>query len=441
MAIFGGNGEAQRNRRLQLLMRALHYRNYRLFFMGQSISLVGTWMQQVAMSWLVYRLTGSAVLLGVIGFASQIPTFLIAPFAGVLADRWDRRKLVLATQACAMFQAALLAAFVLTGIIKVWHIMVLASFLGVISAFDIPVRHSFVVDMVEDKESLGNAIALNSSMFNGARLLGPSIAGLMIASLGEGVCFIVNAASYLAVIVAVSLMRVKPAQRRGNHRHVLLELREGVEYAYGFKPIRAILLLLGVLSLMGMPYSVLMPVFARELLHGGAHTYGFLMGATGLGALASTIFLASRKSVLGLGRLMWICSGVFACGVAAFALSRVLVVSLLFLCVSGFGMMTVVASANTVLQTIVDDDKRGRVMSFYTMAFMGTTPVGSLCAGFIADRIGAANTILIGAGACLAGGLYFARHLPEIREQVRPIYRRLGVLPDVSAGELIPPRR
>ncbi|UFS68794.1 MFS transporter [Geomonas sp. RF6] len=433
------NNGGDRIGRWQLLLRALRYRNYRLFFLGQSVSLVGTWMQQVAMSWLVYRLTGSAVLLGVIGFVGQLPTFLFAPFAGVLADRWDRRELVLCTQALAMLQAAILALIVVTGMVEVWHVIALASFLGVISAFDVPVRQSFVIDMVEDKESLGNAIALNSSMVNGARLIGPSVAGLLIASLGEGVCFILNAFSYLAVIVAVAAMRIRPAQPHGARKDLLRELKEGVEYAAGFKPIWAILLLIGVLSLMGMPYSVLMPVFAKDLLHGGAHTYGFLMGATGLGAFVSTIFLASRRSVLGLGRFMWSCACVFGIGVAAFAMSRSLILSLLCLLVAGFGVMTVIASGNTVLQTIVDDDKRGRVMSFYTMAFMGTTPFGSLFAGVVAGRIGATATLLIGAGACFVAGLLYARHLPAIREQVRPIYRRIGVIPEMTPTDLVTP--
>jgi MFS family permease len=420
--------------RLQLLLRALHYRNYRLFFIGQSVSLVGTWMQQVAMSWLVYRLTNSALLLGVVGFASQIPTFLIAPLAGVLADRWNRRHLLLATQAIAMLQAVALATLVLTGTIQVWQIMVLSALLGLVNAFDIPVRQSFVVDLVEKKEDLGNAIALNSSMVNSARLIGPSIAGLLVATVGEGVCFVINAASYLAVIAAIASMRVGPKEPPGEKKHLLKELQEGFAYAFGFKPIRAILTLLGLVSLMGMPYAVLMPVFAKDILHGEAHTFGFLMAASGVGALASTIYLASRTSVLGLGRVISAAGVVFGAGIAGFALCQSLVLSLVFLAFAGFGGMALIASSNTILQTIVDDDKRGRVMSFFTMSFMGATPIGSLLAGTAAHQVGVQNTLLAGGSACLVGGLLFARNLKSLRSFVRPIYTRMGIIPEVASG-------
>lgn len=420
--------------RLQQLLRALRSRNYRLFFAGQSISLVGTWMQQVAMSWLVYRLTGSALLLGVVGFASQIPSFLLAPVAGVLADRWERRRLLVCTQALAMLQAAVLAWFVLAGIVQVWQIVVLSFLLGVINAFDIPARQSFVVEMVEDREDLGNAIALNSSMVNAARLVGPSIAGLLVAAVGEGICFVLNAASYLAVIVALAAMRTGGRRPKREKRHILHELREGVSYAFGFAPIRSILLLTGLVSLMGMPYSVLMPVFARDILHGGAHTFGFLMAAAGSGALASTVYLASRKSVLGLGRIIALAAGLFGAGLIAFAFSSALVLSLLFLFLAGFGAMALVASSNTILQTIVDDDKRGRVMSLFTMAFIGMAPFGSFFVGAFADAIGARSTLLIGGVACLAGGALFARDLPKLREKIRPIYVKMGIIPEVATG-------
>lgn len=422
------DGAAQRaGTRLQLLLRALRYRNYRLFITGQSISMIGTWMQMVAMSWLVYRLTGSTSLLGVTGFVSHIPTFLLAPFAGVLADRWNRRRLLLCTQTLAMLQASALAWFVLNGTIQVWQIMALSFLLGIINAFDMPVRQSFVVELIENKEDMGNAIALNSSMITCARLIGPSVAGVLIATIGEGGCFIINSASYLAVIVAIAAMRLKPKEPRGQERHVLVELREGFRYTYGFAPIRSILFLMMLISFTGMPYVVLMPVFARDVLHGGAHTFGFLMAASGLGALVSTVSLASRKSVLGLGRIIAVAAGIFGIGVASFALSRVMVFSMIFLCLAGFGSMALIASSNTILQTIVDDDKRGRVMSFFTMSFMGTTPFGNLLAGIVADRIGSPNTLLLGGVACLAGGIFFARQLPSIREQVRPIYTRLGI--------------
>jgi MFS family permease len=416
------------------LLRALRSRNYRLFFAGQSVSLVGTWMQQVAMSWLVYRLTDSAFLLGVVGFAGQIPTFLLAPLAGVLADRWNRRRLLLFSQSLAMLQAILLAAFVLTGTIQVWHIVALSVLLGFINAFDIPVRQSFVFDLVEKKEDLGNAIALNSSMVNGARLIGPSLAGILIATLGETVCFAINAASYLAVIVAIGAIRLEPVIRRQNRKHIVHELYEGVAYAYGFAPIRAILLMLGVVSLLAMPYSVLMPIFAKEILHGGAHTFGFMMTAAGLGALASTLFLATRRSVVGLGRVIAVAAFLFGCGLIGFAISRIFLLSLFSLCLAGFGAMALIASSNTVVQTIVEDEMRGRVMSLFTMAFMGMTPLGSLIAGAAAERIGAPATLVAGGVACLIAGAVFARRLPALRQLTHPIYRRMGIIPEVATG-------
>jgi MFS family permease len=321
-----------------------------------------------------------------------------------------------------------LAYFVLSGTIQVWQVMTLAFLLGVINAFDIPVRQSFVVELVENREDLGNAIALNSSMVTSARLIGPSVAGVLIMYIGEGGCFIINSVSYLAVIIAIALMRLKPQKSRGEDRHVLLELRDGFRYAYGFAPIRSILLLMMLISFAGMPYAVLMPVFARNVLHGGAHTFGFLMGAAGCGALVSTIRLASRRSVLGLGRLISLSAGIFGIGIASFALSRNMALSMLFLALAGFGSMSVISSSNTILQTIVDDDKRGRVMSFFTMSFMGTTPFGNLAAGLLADKIGPQYTLLLGGAVCLAGGLAFARQLPSLREKVRPIYARLGIV-------------
>ncbi len=419
---------------LKFLLRALHSRNYRLFFIGQGTSLIGTWMQQVAVSWLVYRLTGSALLLGVTGFASQFPTFLMAPVAGVMVDRWNKQRLFLATQLCAMLQSVMLAGFVLTGTIQVWQIILFSTFLGVVNAFDIPVRQALVIDLVERKEELSNAIALNSSMFNAARLIGPSIAGVLVASFGEGVCFAINAASYLAVILAITAMRLTPPAKTGVRKHILHELREGFGYAYSFTPIRSLLILLALTCLMGMPYVVLLPIFAREILHGGAHTFGFLVAAVGIGALACTIYLASRRSVLGLDRIIAVSAGLFGVAVACFALSGTFFLSLAFLCLAGFASMAQIASSNTILQTVVDNDKRGRVMSFYTMAFMGSTPLGGLVAGIIATRIGARPTLIMGGLACLAGGIVFARHLPEFRRMVRPIYERLGVIPGVASS-------
>jgi MFS family permease len=420
--------QPQEQSRTRLFLRALRSRNYRLFVAGQGISLIGTWMQQVAMSWLVYRLTGSAMLLGIVGFTSQIPSFLLAPVAGVLADRWEKRRLLLATQSLALTQAALLAVIVLTGLVQIWHIVLLSLFLGIISAFDIPVRQSFVVQMVDSREDLSNAIALNSSMVHGARLIGPTIAGLLVASVGEGVCFAINSASYLAVITALAAMRITPQPPRLQRRHVLQELHEGVLYASGSKPILSIILLLGLISLVGMPYSVLIPVFAREVLHGNSHTYGFLMTATGSGAFAGAFYLASRKSVIGLGMVIVRAAIFFGTGIAVFAISNIFALSMLSLVLAGFGGMTLVASCNTILQTIVDEDKRGRVMSFFTMAFIGMAPFGSLIAGALAGRIGAKETVFIGGMCCLAGGMIFFRRLPLLRAIVRPIYIDKGII-------------
>lgn len=417
------------------LLRALRSRNFRLFVAGQSVSLVGTWMQSVAMSWLVYRLTGSAFLLGVVGFTSQVPTFLLAPVAGVLADRWNRRSLLIATQALAMLQAALLAAVVLAGIVQVWHIVLLSLLLGIVYAFDIPVRQSFVVEMVSDREDLGNAIALNSSMVQAARLIGPTIAGLLVASVGEGVCFILNSASYLAVLLALVAMKLGPGPHHGKRRrHVLHELREGFDYAFGFAPIRNILLLVAIVSLAGMPYTVLVPVFAKEILHGGVSIFGFLMTAAGCGAFIGTMYLAWRKTVLGLGRLIVLSGVLFAIGVGSFALSSDLHLSFASLVVAGFGAVILVASCNTILQTILEEDKRGRVMSFFTVAFLGVAPFGSFAVGALAGTVGPRGTLLIGAACCLSGSFVFARQLPRIRKLVRPIYVKMGIIPEIAEG-------
>jgi MFS family permease len=417
---------------LQLIFRALHHQNYRLFFGGQGISLIGTWMQQIAMSWLVYRMTQSAFLLGVVGFLGQIPAFLLSPFAGVLIDRWNRHRILVGTQSLAMMQAFILALLTLTGTIAIWHIIMLALFLGFVNAFDMPTRQAFVVEMVETGGDLGNAIALNSFLFNGARLLGPSIGGILISLLGEGICFLLNGISFIAVIAALLAMKMTKREMRSKSSNVLKGVKEGFSYAFGFPPIRSLLLLLGLVSLLGMPYIVLMPVFAKNILHGGPHTLGFLLGASGVGALVGAIYLASRKSVLGLGRLITIALNIFGIGLIAFSLSRTLSLSLLLLVFTGFGMMVQMASSNTVLQTIVEEDKRGRVMSLYTMAFMGMVPFGSLLAGSLASKIGAPGTIMISGVACILGSILFARKLPLLRGLVRPIYMRKGIIREES---------
>ncbi|MFA4947978.1 MAG: MFS transporter [Candidatus Krumholzibacteriia bacterium] len=413
--------------------RALGSRNYRLFFAGQGISLIGTWMQQIAMIWLVYRLTHSAFLLGVVGFAGQIPTFLFAPFTGVLADRWNRHRTIVVTQTLALLQAATLAILVLTGTAQVWHLVALAVILGTINALDMPVRQSFIVQMIERKEDLGNAIALNSTMVTATRLLGPSIAGILIGAFGEGICFLVNAISYVAVIAALLAMRVAPPPARPANGRMIDGLKAGFAYVAGFAPVRDILLLLAFISLMGMPYYILMPVFAKDVLGGGAHTLGFLMGASGLGALVGTIYLATRKSIRGFGRIISAAATVFGVGLIAFSLSHVVWLSMILVFVAGLGMMAQMACSNTIIQTIVDDDKRGRVMSLFTMAFIGMAPFGSLFAGALASRIGAPNTLAIGGGFCVAGGIVFASRLKAMREVLHPIYRKMGIMPEISS--------
>lgn len=391
-------------------------------------------MQRIALAWLVYRLTNSAFLLGAVGFAGQIPTFILAPVAGVFADRWNRRKVLIVTQSLAMTQALILSALVLTGTLVIWHIFVLSMFLGVVNAWDTPVRQAFMVEMVEKKEDLSNAIALNSSMVNSARLLGPSLAGILIATVGEGMCFLLNCISYLAVIAALAAMKIAPRDSARKRSGVWSGLTEGFTYAFGFAPMRSVLLLLALVSLMGMPYTVLMPVFAKDILHGGPHTLGFLMGASGVGALGGAVYLASRKSVLGLGKIIPLAAGLFGLGLIAFSRSHLLPLSMLLMLAAGFGMIVEMAASNTVLQTIVDDDKRGRIMSFFTMAFMGMTPFGSLLSGFLAGIIGAQNTLLLGGAACLIGAAVFAGKLPELRKLVRPIYVQKGIVSEIATG-------
>lgn len=412
------------------LLRALRHRNYRLFFGGQSVSLIGTWITRVATSWLVYRLTGSALLLGVVGFCGQIPTLVLSPVAGVLVDRHDRHRILIITQVLSALQSLALALLALPGIITVREILFLQVVQGVINAFDTPVRQSFIVDMIEDRSDLPNAIALNSSMVNGSRIIGPSIGGVIIAAVGEGWCFMIDAISYLAVIASLIAMHVAKRPPREQDSRVVEELRAGFVYVAQSVPMRSALLLLALVSTMGMPYTVLMPAIASSVLHGGAHTLGFLMTASGLGALAGALYLASRTSVLGLGRAMVLATIAFGIGLVGFSLSRLVWVSLLLLPIVGGGMMVETASTNTILQTIVEERMRGRVMSFYTMAFLGTAPLGSLLAGVAADRIGAPRTILMGGIACIAAGLWFATRLPSIRTLLRPIYVQKGILPN-----------
>ncbi|MGB0006600.1 MAG: MFS transporter [Candidatus Sulfotelmatobacter sp.] len=408
--------------------RALRHRNFKLFFAGQSISLIGTWMTRVATSWLVYRLTGSALLLGVVGFAGQIPTFLLAPFAGVLVDRLNRRKMLVWTQALAGLQSLALAGLTLAKMITIHEIIWLSVLQGLINAFDMPGRQAFLIQMVEDKEDLGNAIALNSSMVNVARLIGPALAGFVIAGVGEGYCFLIDGISYLAVIASLLMMRVNIAQARRAATSMLEQLKEGWTYVREFPPIRTILLLFALISLMGMPFMVLMPIFASDVLHGGPHTLGFLLGASGVGALISAISLALRRTVRGLTTMIQISAALFGVGLICFGLSRIFLLSMLLMVVVGFGMMQGLAASNTVIQTLVPEDKRGRVMSYYTMAFVGMAPFGSLLAGGLAHRLGAPHAVMITGAFCLAGSVWFTTQLKSIRKIMRPIYVEMGII-------------
>jgi MFS family permease len=421
--------------RIAFMLRAFAYPNYRLFFGGQLVSVIGSWISMTATSWLVYRLTGSAMALGVVGFAGQFPGFIMGPFAGAYLDRWDRHRVLVITQTISMCQSFALAFLTFTGHVNVPAVIALNAVQGLVNAFDMPARQAFLTTIITDREDLANAIALNSSMFNAARLIGPSIAGVMIAVAGEGWCFFVDGVSYFAVIIAlVSMKNVRRTATLGAHAGIVEHLLEGWRYVFGFRPIRSLMLQLAWLCLVAMPFSVLMPVFADEILGGGARTLGFLMAASGLGALSGALWLTTRKSVVGLGRVIICNTVVFGCGLIGFALSRSLPWSLLFMMVVGFGMMAQMASTNTVIQTIVDEEKRGRVMSFYTMAFLGTAPFGSLLAGWLSTRIGAPHTVLLSGALCLATALWFGRELPAIRVLVRPIYVRMGILPEVAQG-------
>jgi len=420
--------------RFKTIFRSLGYRNYRLFFYGQSISLIGTWMQRIAVPWLVYRMTGSAMLLGISGFAGQIPSLVLSPFAGVITDRWNRYHVLIWSQVLSMIHAFLLAWLVLSGSIQVWHIILLSFVIGCINTFDVPARHSFVIEMVEKKEDLGNAIALNSLMFNGARLIGPSIAGALLAAAGEGVCFLINGISFMGVIVSLLLMRVNTKAPEAKNSDIRKEIREGFSYVFGFLPIRHIILLLGLVNILVMFYSTLMPVFAKEVLGGDSHTYGFLMSAAGLGALSGALYLASRENVLKLGRIIPLAVIVFGVGLVILSFSRIFLLSMAVMIFVGMGLMLQAASSNTILQTITDDDKRGRVMSFYTMAVMGTAPFGSLMAGWLAKVIGTPFTILTGGVLSVAGALVFLRKLPELKQLVHPIYVKMGIIPEVAEG-------
>ncbi|HXR39496.1 MAG TPA: MFS transporter [Terracidiphilus sp.] len=415
--------------------RALRHRNFRLFFGGQSISLIGTWMTRIATSWLVYRLTGSALLLGTVSFSGQIPTFLFAPFAGVWVDRLNRRQVLVWTQTLSMVQSFALAALTLSHHITIPLLLALSAMQGIINAFDMPGRQSFMVQMVEDRRDLSNAIAINSSMVNMARLVGPSLAGMLIAVSSEGWCFLIDGISYIAVIVSLLLMRLHIAPVKRKTTSMFVDLKVGWTYVSEFLPVRTILTLFAVVSLMGMPFVVLMPIFAARVLKGGPHTLGFLMGAMGVGALISAVALAARKSVLGLVRMIPLAATVFGLGLIGFGLSRVFWLSMIMVLIAGMGMMQGMAGSNTIIQTIVSEDKRGRVMSYYTMAFVGMAPFGSLLAGSLAHAIGAPWTVIANGSAVLLGAAWFWTQLPAVRREIRPIYREMGILPPEQSPE------
>jgi MFS family permease len=409
--------------------RALRYRNFRLFFIGQGISLVGTWMTRMATGWLVYRLTGSALLLGVVGFAGQIVPFLLQPLAGAWVEKMDRRKLLIRTQVAAAIQSFVLAALTLSHIITIWEVIALSAVQGLVNAFDAPGRHSFFIRMIEDRNDLGNAIALNSTLVNGARLLGPALAGVTIGLVGEGGCFLIDGISYVAVVASLLMMKIKPVETAHTADNLFRQVREGWDYVRGSSPLRTILVLFSIVSLMGYPYMVLLPIFAGQVFHGGPYALGWLTAASGLGALISALSLAFRKSVVGLTRMIQMSSATLGVALILFGFSRQFALSLLLMGFAGFGMMQSASASNTVIQTLVPEDKRARVISYYAMAYFGSAPIGSLLAGALAQKIGAAGTIIITGTFCLAGSLWFSLQMPKIGTVMRPIYREMGLLP------------
>jgi MFS family permease len=414
------------------LVRSLAYRNFRLFFVGQGVSLIGTWMQQVALAWLVYRLTGSALLLGLVGCASQIPTLFLAPLAGVVTDRYNRRIVLVVTQSLIMVQAFVVAALVLGGMIDVWQIVALSFFAGLVNPFDVTTRQAFLRELVTHKEDLTNAVALNSALFNGACLVGPALAGLVISLAGEGTCFLINALSYLAVLAALLAMKL-PQEQQHSTAPLGRGLSEGVHYTFGFAPVRSLLLLLALVNFVGAPYAVLLPIFATEVLHGGAHTFGFLTAATGLGALMAALYLASRQNLQGMGTRIALAPAAFGAGLIVFAFSRSVALSLAVLLVMGFAQLLQAAGSNALLQTLVEEDKRGRVMSFYTLSIVGIAPLGSLAAGVLADHIGASRTLLLGAPFCVLGSALFASQLPHLRRKaISALQARGEIVPQVE---------
>jgi MFS family permease len=417
---------------LTQVFNSLRSRNYRLYFIGQCISLTGSWMQQVAMSWLVYRLTGSVLLLGAIAFINQVPSFLISPFAGVFTDRFERRRIMLCTQALCMAEAMFLAVLVLTGLIQVWHVMAFSLFVGTVNAFDAPARQSMVIELVDRKEDLSNAIALNSAIFNAARLIGPSVAGVLIALTGEGYCFLINGLSYIAVLGALLMIRIPRRPKPEKHEKILTGFIDGFKYCYGYFPIRVLLMMVALLSLAGMPFIVLVPAFAKDVLGGDSHTQGFILSSIGAGALIAAIYLAARKSVLGLGKVVSVMGVTFGIGLACLSFTRIHWMVYAILVPTGFAMIASLASMNTLLQTLTDDNKRGRVMGFYAMALMGIAPFGSLLYGTVANWAGVPCTMMGGGIICAIGALYFERWRPIVRRMARRVCVQKGIIPEIA---------
>jgi MFS family permease len=414
---------------LRRIFSSLRSRNYRLYFTGQGISLIGSWMQSIALSWLVYRLTGSVFLLGLIGFTSQIPTFLLAPFTGVLTDRFNRLRIMTLTQVFFMIQALTLTVLVFMNHIQVWHIIALSLFSGIISAFDAPARQSLVIDLIDDPDDLGNAIALNSAIFNGARLIGPAIAGITIAIVGEGMCFLLNTVSFIAVIIALLQIKIPAKQTVTHHADFKSSFTEGLQYTFHSVPIRTLIILLAVLSVAGLPFIVLLPAYAKEILHGSSDTLGYLMSALGAGALLAAIYMAARRTVLGLGKIISMSIGVLGLAIIMASLSKIQYFSFVACFFGGLAMILLLSAVNTLLQTITDEDKRGRVMSFYAMALMGTTPIGNLIIGSVASGIGIPFSLLICGVITIITAIWFALNLRSFRSFIRPIYITKGILP------------
>lgn len=410
--------------------RALRSRNYRLFFTGQGISVIGTWMTRLATSWLVYRLTESPFLLGLVGFVEQIPSLFLSPLAGVWVDRWNRHRTIVTTQIASMVQSFLLAALALTGTINISWIIALSLMQGIIQAIEVPARQAFVIQMVENRADLSNAIALNSSIFNMGRLVGPAIAGIVVAAVGEGWCYFIDGVSYLAVIISLLSMKLRRIVNKSEKREILHELAEGWSYILSSPALRWILLMLGLISLFGLPFTTLLPIMAGTVFSGGPHTLGFLMAAMGLGAFTCAVTLALRKSVRGLGKWLAIAATTLGISLILFGLLKILWVSLVLMFCAGFGMMQQIVTSNTILQTIVADDKRGRVMSYYALALFGFMPIGSLLAGTLASRIGTPQTLMLEGAFCLLAAVWFWGRLDEVRRAIRPIYIEMGLIPN-----------